>query len=376
MTNALTGTTAPIFIARSDNPQLIRPGKNYFLIQIHNAQAAYFGPPWQKTEGLAVTSQVDLSHQALGGAIKAIHRIRKVERNRAEQLGLSPNLVGLVPATMTHVSVSIDFILDRKNQLVALSKVINSDGLLSTLSLAPGAALVAQTLSRLAQQLIENFIPAADSVPLLQFGGDFNLAGEGLKEGYYAILGSRDDANPLPTPYTKLSVRDRVLLANDLPVTQLSYVLLNVQCVPARTRDMNDNAAWAPKLREAEDEAQSLLNDPLASAEAYAQGWKKCQTLLHEAQALLRNDPNYLPGEANQIIQAAYKKCEALVKQKAVDTRDGGLVKAARAWTVDSRPDRDLLGIPQDDGELDKALDEYAEQVFAARRALKAAGLR
>ncbi len=371
MSNPLTGTTAPLFIPRTPDPQAIVVGQNYFFIQIHNAQAAYFGPPWKQTEGLAVVSQVNLSHEVFGDTLRALRRTRKVERNRAEQLGLSPNLIDLVPASMNRVTVSIDFILDRKNQLAALSKIINTDGLLSAISLAPGAALVAQTLSKVSQQLIESFIPAEDSLPLLQFSSDFNLAGEGLREGYYVILGSRDDGNPLPSPYVKLSVRDRVLLANDQAVTQLSYIILNVQCVPVRTRDGSQGAAWDLKLREAEAQAQNLLDNPLATAGERRQGWEACVRLLTEARTLILADPAYLRDEANAIIKSVYHRCNRLVSQD-IRVRGEG---AKAAWTPDEGAARAWLQIPPEE-DLTASLGRYADQVAAARRVLKSAGLR
>lgn len=371
MTNALTGTTAPIFVPRTPNPQSILQGRNYFFIQIHNAQAAYYGPIWQQTQGLAVTTQVNLSHEALGGAVKALHRTRRVERNRAEQLGLSPNLVDVVPATMSRVSISVDFILDRKNQLVTLSKIINNDGLFATISFAPGAAIAAKTLSKLAQQLIENFIPAEDSVPLLQFSGDFNLAGDGLKEGYYVILGSRDDANPLPSPYLPLAVRDRMLLVDDRPATQLSYLILNIQCVPARTRDGNESAAWNQKLREAEDKAQSVLDNPLATNDERDRGWNDCVKLLTEGQTLLRSDPTYLREEAAKIVKSVYDRCRRLVTEEGA--KRGANFKGD--WTPDEGAARHRLEIsPSED--FESTLDDYAEEVLVTRRALKTAGIR
>jgi hypothetical protein len=371
MTNKLTGTTAPIFISEHKPSQTIQSGKNYFYIQIHGAQAAYFGPAWQKTEGMVVLSQIDLNYPPFNQASKTIQRTRKVERNHAEQLGLNTNLVGLVPASMGQISISFNFLLDRKNQLVGLSKVINNNSLLFTITLAPAAALVVQTLSILTEQLIANFIPADDHIPLLQFDGNFNFSGEGTRSGYYVILGTKDEANPLPSSsYAKYTIQDHKLFLNDMAVTQLSYIILDVRCVPVRTRELNENAVWNMKLREAEDEARSRSYDPFSTQIDRKQSWKKCTQLLREAQALLRNDPNYLREEAEQIIRSVYKECEELCLMKP-DGRTKGEAVPNEDWTSIIQMDRDLLGIPSNDSDFNQALDRYAEEVYLARKIFK-----
>ena len=368
-----TGTTPPIFIPNAGSSRTVMVGKNYFFIQILNAQVAYFGPVWQQVQGLAVVSKVDLSHKALGCVVRAIQQTRSIKRDQPEQLGISHNLVDVVPASMERVSISLDFILDRKNRFVTLSKIINEGGLFSAISLAPGAALVAQTLSKLSQQLIENFIPSEDQQPLLRFSSDFSLAGDGLKEGYYVILGSQDSNNPLPSPYElkSMAVRDKMLLINDRLVTRLSYVILNVQSVPARTRDASQGAAWDLKLSEAENKAHTLLNNPLATHDDKQKGWEDCLKLLTDAQTLLLSDPTYLRSEANAIIKSVYANCKDLVISQVRISGDLGTPN----WIPDENMARDRLDIPVDE-DLNATLDHYAEQVIESRRTLKAVGLR
>ena len=371
------GTTSPIPIPRDAYPKSIKPGAGYFWVQIHSAQAAFRGAVWKQAKGLVVTSQVNLNHPSLGGSVRAIQRSRQVRKNGATQLGLNPNLIELVPATMPSISIAIDFVLDRENHLGVLVSLINSDSFWVAVSLAPGAALVARRVSDLAQKVIQAFIPARESVPILQFNGDFNLASEeGLKEGHYAILGSNDASHPLPSAYANLTVRNRRLLMNDLEVTDLSYVILDVFCAEVRTREMNGGALWDIKLREAEDEIQGLTRNPFATKKDYQQGWKKCQALLREAQALIRNDPNYLRSEAENIISGVYAHCEEAMKPEGRAVRHRGAVAVENDWTIETRADRELLGVPQEDSELNAILDCYAEQVVEARRKFKAVGLR
>jgi hypothetical protein len=48
--------------------------------------------------------------------LRAIQRSREVQPNRAEKLGLIPNLINLVPVTIDRVSLSLEFVLDKENR--------------------------------------------------------------------------------------------------------------------------------------------------------------------------------------------------------------------------------------------------------------------
>src|SRR5262245_38582427 len=105
-----TGTTSPIYIARDNSPKTILPGESYFFVQITGRQGAFTGSIREHIKRLIVTAQVSLNQAALGAdAIHAIQRSIVVQKNQAEQLGMSPNIIKPVPATMPYVSISIEF---------------------------------------------------------------------------------------------------------------------------------------------------------------------------------------------------------------------------------------------------------------------------
>lgn len=362
-----TGTTGPIYIPRSSAPKAVRPGETYFVVKIHGAQAAFHGSIWERVRQLLVTSQVALNHPALGPEpLRAIQRSREVRRNRAEQLGLSLNLINLVPATMDHVSISLEFVLDKENRLAVLGSLINDDAFLSIVSLAPGAATVARTIGGLSQKILQAFLQSEERQPILQFGGDFNIATGEFKDGYYVILGTRDEHNPLPRPMSSLAVKDGELMADGKPVTQWSYVILDVRCTEARTRDLNEGAAWDAKLREAEAIAQEMASDPFADEKKRRQTWDKCTNLIREGQVFLRSDPNYLYREAQDIITVAYTQGRQRIFGEEA-SRTLQVFKSLSLVQSDLRAERAFLDIPPDEN-LDMILDRYAEQVAQARR--------
>jgi hypothetical protein len=368
-----TGTRPPIFIPFDANPQHVRPAHDYFVVQIHGAQAAFRGSIWERVKSLIVASQVNLNHPAFPeGGVRAIQRSHEVKRDRAEHLGLSTNLVNLVPAVMTHVSISIDFILDKENRLNLLAGLINSDAFLAAVSMTPVSATVARTVSGFAEKIINTFIPAQEREPILQFAGDLNLAGDGIREGYYVIVGTRDDEVGLPDVNARFEVVDDTLQIDGEAADWLSYVIFGVRRTEARGRDLNGGVAWDQRLREAEDEARSTLQDPLADDTERKAVWKKCMALIKEAQVLLRNDPNYHREEADKIVRAAILECQPLVTAPAVVMRgletstpaSGPLPKdlSSHLAMLDVRPDEDLT----------KTAAEYMKQLRLSRNALAA----
>jgi hypothetical protein len=379
----LIGTSTPYFVPRGQNPTLVRAGKDYFIIQIHGAQVAFKGSIWQRVKNLVVTTQVNLDHPLLGeGSLKAIQHTRKVEPNHAEQLGLRSNLVKMVPAVMTRVNLSVEFILDKENTLRNLSDLINNGDFLATISLATGTAIVAKTVSSLAGKIIDAFIPKEERDPILNFAGDFNLATEEsiaegkdfLKDGYYVIFGTCDESNPLPKGRPKLEVKEGKVFLEGNQVTQLSYVIIGVYRSPVRTRDLNEGATWNIKLREAESEAELIGNDPLYNEVERKSAWERCRNLLKEAQILILNDPNYLRGEAENIFKASFSTCLEKLNiqaQKSVSP----IIRASRGhWQPDLPAEYSMFGIPTEEN-LNSTLDIYQKQVTEAQNMLRSIGM-
>jgi hypothetical protein len=374
MPNPSTGTRPAVFVPFAAKSEPVRSAQDYFVVQIHGAQAAFRGSIWERVKSLVVASQINLNHPAFPeGGVRAIQRSREVKRGRAEQLGLSTNLVNLVPAVMPHISISIEFILDKENRLNALAGLINSDAFLAAVTMAPIGATVARTVSGLTEKIINTFIPAQEREPILQFTGDLNLAGNNVLEGYYVIVGTRDEERPLPDPGARFEVIDGALKIDGQSADWLSYVIFGVHRTSARGRDLSAGAAWEQRLREAEDEARNALQDPLADRDRRQEVWKKCVTLIKEAQVLLRSDPNYLRSEADAIVRATLLECQGLVAVTPVvgrqlgrgrlpsdSTQDLSAEVSAQLESLDVKPDEDLA----------QSTAHYAELLQASRDAL------
>lgn len=374
--------STPYYVPPQGKPEVAQTDRGYFYVQVYGAQAAFTGPWWIGAQNLAITSQVNLhlgdQHDLGDQDLRSILQYRALDKNMAVQLGFSPMLVDFVPAKMKKVSVSVEYLVDTKNYLRDVVGLITDKDLLSTISLAPGAAMVAKTLGGLAEKILTTFVPAQERKPILQFSGDFDLAANGLQEGYYVILGSHTSQNPLPAQPPKLEVVEGgSLLADGKQVTQLSYVIFKVGCVLAIRDRFVGKGPWQDKLREARRLAQEYLDDPFADPDhsKKKEFWEKqCLPLLREASALLKADPNFLDSEIDLVYRSAYKECLDLITAKAA-TRELARPQAAFGWQPDARADRRFLGIPENE-DVDARLSEYAEQLYRARRTLKALGIK
>jgi hypothetical protein len=265
--------------------------------------------------------------------------------------------------------LTIEFHVDTENRIAQLGSLVNKESFSAALSLAPGSVLIAKTISALADDIIQTFIPAEAQEPVLQFSGDFNLATAELRPGYYVILGSRDPAHPISAPMPTLEVKDQRLLAGGRPVSGLSYIILEVRKTAVRSRDLGVGSEWDARLREAEDLAQSLLDDPFADDASREEAWTTCRSLLKEAQTFLRAEPNYLRAEAEQIVKAAYLRCRELATAPVAERGLAFARRGSSTWSPDSAVDRQVLDIGADES-LEQGAMAYADDVMKARRTL------
>lgn len=365
----IIGTTQPLFVP-FDPPAVAKTDQGYLRIQVCGAQAVFTGGLFERADRLAVMSQVNLhldDSQPLGEQdLRAIVDYRVIEKNRAVQLGISPTLVDFVPARMKRISLSIEYWADTQNYLGKLAGLIADKELLATISLAPGAALVASKVAAVASKLINDFIPEKERKPILAFSGDFDLAAQGVQSGYYIILGSHTATNPLQVAPKKIVVQNGILWLDGALVTNLSYVILRVDCALAIRDHLPGSAPWRGKLQTAKQLAADYAEDTFSDAGHAKQQekWEKeCLPLLREAQALMQADPNFLPAEVELAYRAAYRECLNTITSKATKGVSYGELGA---WKPNPAADRAFLGIDARE-DLEARAGEYAQQLYQAR---------
>jgi hypothetical protein len=374
MSESTIGTMGPIFVPypADQTPAVADVGREegYFLLRVHSAQAAYWGSTWgsfiNPAYQILVTSQVML-HPRTDQPVRGIQVARRIRRKQAVQLGLRSNLTDLVPTTLERVSVTLDFVLDRKDRLKALTGAINDSGFLGTLSMAEPTLATAKALGKAGGLILDAFLQPEERTPILQFTGDFNVGSRDLKAGYHVLLGSVDESNPLPRQIPKLEIRGRDLILDDQPVTKLSYVVLEVICTRARQR--SGVADWDVRLRQAEDKASDFEQERNPTEESRKKTWNECSKLIQEARTLLRADPSVLPREANDIILAVYASCEKVFSGTSAGTRSPKAAVLAAITPTEITEARRMLQVPEA-GNLEEDVRRYAEDVLAAKKLL------
>lgn len=363
----LTGSSGPHYVAADAESVCISPGSGYFLLQVRNAQAIFRASLLEQAKSLVVTSRVWLRHSGVASdPIFGIQRSYTIERNVPQRLGLSANLMRLTPATADVFSIALEFIVDKQNRLSPFADLINSRSLIEAFSPHPATAAVAKAVGTLSEKLLRTLLPKDEQQPVLKFQGDFNLA-LGLRSGYYVILASRDSANPLPeTP--RLEVREDVVFVDGQTSRDWSWVLLQLSCVPYRTRSLAGGAPWESKLLSAEAEAERVAIDLLARKADRESAMRTCTTLLREAQILLLHDPNYLASEAHLIIRETLEQCQLKIFRSRVK---GGYLSVGEATEPSPvRAARAELGFDADDPARE-TLTQYAHDVKRSLRILE-----
>lgn len=312
------GVTPPIPVSPAHDREPISPGEAYFMLILADAQIAYLGDAWQGLNTWRL--QVKGSDQPANALIA-----RPVKHGAVEKLGLYPALLGPRPTGAPQLSLEIQY--------------QGSSG----------------------------------HPPLLTFDGNvYNAVGmpdpTTLYTGCYAVLGSLDLRHPVPgsAAWSQLSACPAPLSLNGQPVRDLSYIILRVVSVPARTRALGRGRDWDKQLNAAErlagDYADKILPTPMTEDEA----WQKCYALLQAARDLLGNDSDYLSSEAEAIYRVAATSCWTLIHQGRIR---GGLEVLPKGMTtlnsdLGLAPDEDVIG----------GLYRYAEQVQEARAILERAG--
>ncbi|NWJ47169.1 MAG: hypothetical protein HXX08_15010 [Chloroflexi bacterium] len=349
-------------------------------MKIREAAAYFPASLLEQPKQLLVTSQVELHHPALQtDRLLSLRHIRPIERNQARLLGISSNLVALIPATVDSFSVSVDFLVDSQNLLAKLGRTINEGQFLKELTLVPDIQAIAGTVSKIAGGLVKAFLKEEEQKPLLQFSGSFNLVREGLREGFYVILGSLDPNFPLPTASVNSQFLIPVnggLILNGQPVEKLSYVILEVCRADNRTAELNNGALWNSKLREAkavEDKIRLALNQQKINE--YREQWGN---LIEAFALLLRNDFNYLEQEADEIIAANIES--GLKKFKDASNSFGRLEISSLGGDEDEEEGEWEEGLkkhllPKLNVELEVVADQYRLKEENARKELAELGL-
>lgn len=312
--SGVTGTASPFFIPRENSFDIIEPGNCYLYVKVVSAQAVYKGRFWEKVNNLVITSDVFIKHPEIKtNPVFNIQKIVEIKKNTSQLLGISSNLIGLVPATMDSFHFSIEFVLDKENKLKELHPLINENVFQKAADFLPGASLATGILSDVSKKIFTAFVDKKTRRPILQIDADFNITHGGMREGYYVILSSLDRKRPLPEPLSDLSIKDNRLMIGGKFAEMWNYIIIDLRKIRTKSRFLHNNSLWERKFCDAEVIAQNIHLNPLSDISEKDEAWKQCLALLKDGQLLLSYDISYLRSEAESMIKVVYQKCFSLI---------------------------------------------------------------
>jgi hypothetical protein len=219
----------------------------------------------------------------------------------------------------------------------------------------------AKAIAGVSRYVLDAFLPADSKTPILEFTGDFNVATDDLKAGYYVLLGTADAAYPLPSQKAVFSVNGSTLMVDGKPALDWSYVILEVLCTQAR--GPSPASEWAKLLREAEEAAAAYASGLERGEEQQKAMLKRCNDLIVGAQALLRSDPTYLSSEAQQLVAASFRKCRDSILGGANQRRtDPAKLASVVPWTEEVQRSLGFAG----HAEIDQQVLEYDQKLRAS----------
>lgn len=305
------GTSSPVYVPLQPGAKTPQVGQCYFMVQIVNAAVLYSGNWLHNASQVMVTTTVKLD----GGDARSINAVRPIVKNHQDCLGLGCDIVEPMPLTQSCLGVSVSFVPSVTNRLEGLQGIINSNELLTPLSIAPGKLLVAQQLSKLAGSILDVFCPkdSKGARPSLDMSWTFNpvmnslnvpLPGD-LRDGYYVFFASQDGKHPLPVGANSqtVTVNGIDVNVNGQPVRDMSYLVLLVRTKDRKTKEASSEA-WSKDL----SDLDTILQDVDLQKKTKNQAYDECIDKILAARTLLGVDPSYLQVEKNEIIQAAIDK--------------------------------------------------------------------
>jgi hypothetical protein len=305
----VVGVTPAIYVNSSSlpKPRTINKRKDYLLIQVESAQAAFRGKPWNNVRKFVVLSKVNLNITSGSKFSEVINQeLYNVQPNACNKLGFSnKTLVPHVPASMDNISITFDFLTDVESKLKQFADLINTQAAKDLFSLTPVGAY-ANAGSKVIQAIQNTYWLGITNNPILSFKGEFDIQAKELNEGYYAIISATDEHSPLPPGNPELifnANNDLCLVGNaGYDLSRWCYILLHVHYL-GNTRDIEDGKgrSWYKLYETAQHIAKNVENRTWLSRPERVEAFYSCQIVLDDMVNLLKDDPDYLESDSNSI---------------------------------------------------------------------------
>lgn len=297
-----TGTTPFQYPDRHQPPNQvnIQPGNHYYQFRLHNARAI-FNAAWPV--GIdCILLVTEVSSSLYPDTIsRSLHSVKTAKRNHPCNMGLRINLTDWLPARATDsCKITIKYIGVQAAPIKDLLFQMEESGLAAVVSTIEPTWKVALKVSDIVGKIVSHLIKEGHSKELFSVTEAFNLDGN-LKTGYYAALGSTDEAT-IPSQLLIDSQQQLFYAHNGKPVKHLSQAILHLCAIPRMGEDIVRHELWWKLLQIAKDEIrhEQDLHPDMTPQKVTALRQKWGETLA-QVKKLTREDKSYLQQEVDGI---------------------------------------------------------------------------
>jgi hypothetical protein len=329
----------------------IKPEDSYVLIKLHEVQIV-FEPGWLANPDFAVFTSAIKSTFEPGETFESLHKVETLIANHPCKLGLSINLTDWLPVRITDsINIRLDCTVVRDAPLKDIIKNFKEDDLQVPLALLSPEIEVAGKVSQIVGALMSYLRQEGRSKKNFPFNVDLNL--QDLSEGFYAAVGSahNQDWPDSVCIHSKHQLMDE---RTGKPVSNCSYVLIEVKSSPRRGIEIARTEPWWQLLDETKQEiidacaAEALDGLDINRRRGYWNYWHKT---LRQVRKISSKQRYFLVAELQEIIQTATKQVKEALEPPTTPQSFGGEQFLPEDW-------QQLLGVESMEA-LERSVDNY-----------------
>ena len=337
----------PLFNLALDN--------SYFRLKLHDTQAFFQAPFWSQPGFLTLSSSVESSFQP-GIPTQSLHKIGTLQRNTPCRLGISKNLTDWLPARAgDSLRVTLEYRVMQDEPLKNLVAQMEQMDLETKVSLVRPDWAVAIKVSSIVGKLLSYLAQEGSQHEIFTLTLDLNLVT--LKSGYYAVIGSHQDAEW--TSGLQVDSQGKISALSGQSLSRLSYAVFEVLALPRRGEEIARNEPWWELLQLGKEEViDANFGNDLERSRLLNQ-WRSTLT---QVRKLARQQREFLLKEIDEIIQQSHTE----VSQKLAPSTKG------EAFGDDELPQewQELLGVATLQ-QLQNSVRDYQDALEVSQELIK-----
>lgn len=325
---------------------------SYFLVRLHDAQA-FFEAGWLVRPGCVILSSVVESSFQPDQPALSLHQIATIQKNTPCRLGVNTNLTDWLPARAADtLRITLKYTVVQDTPFKDLVEQMGQAGLVAKVSLLRPDWAVAVKVSEIAGRLLSYLLREGSQHEVFSLVLDLNLSD--LRTGYYAVVGSRKDAE-WPAGLC-LDANKNLLDSEGNLLSGHSYAVIEVRALPRRGIEIARGEPWWELLQAGKEQVLAAMPASDHERRKMLEDWRKT---LGQVWALARKERACLLAEIQEMIRAAQVEVQAAVSP-VTKGETYGEEDIARPW-------QEVLGV-RTEAELRRSVWDYEKALAISRQ--------